>query len=349
LRGQVEQSDYPEVTALRCSRFVSSSDISRPDLLLGVTTGQLESFASAARLSSDFGSPLVLEYRDPLPHPGCPPLEPSRRSLLSDCVSHASLIITTTEGLSESVAREFPRATEKVRTIYSCYDDEVPASQSSGMSNDRLVLVHAGTLHGGQGRNSRSLVKAIAEAVKTDPGLQGRIQLCLIGAAQGGVEALELASQLNIPWSVELLPQMSHKECLARMSNAQVLVVIKFDDPEYDLQVPGKTFQYLGRGKPILGIMRETEAARILRRSGIGIVKAHSDVAGMAEAIMKLWHRRNELSSEFIPDWDYIRRFSLTAMSEKFDREFSLVAGGEPAGANAGRGSSPAELHPAVN
>jgi hypothetical protein len=349
LLGQIEQSDYPELTASRFARFVQASSVSKASVILGITTGQLESFASAARLSAQLQSPLVLEYRDPLPHPGSAPLESSRRLLLERCISQAARIITTTQGLTSNVAREFPAAAAKLKTIYSCYDDTVPPPPCQPSQGDRLILVHAGALHGGRRRNARSLVQGIAEAVKANHDLRGKIQLRLIGAANGGTEAIELARELSIPWAVELLPQMPHAECLAQLDRAHALVVIKFDDAEYDLQIPGKTFLYLGRGKPILGIMRETEAARILRLSGIGMVRDHSDIVGTAAALFRLWLHRNELGTEFRPDWEYIRQFSLTAMSEKFNLELSGVAAAEPVNVNGSRRLAPAGPQAAVN
>lgn len=134
---------------------------------------------------------------------------------------------------------------------------------------------------------------------------------------------MELARQLKVPWAVELIQQLSHQECLDEFDRAHVLVVIKFDDPDYDRQIPGKVFQYLGRGKPLLGIMRDTEAAQVLRLSGLGWVFEHSNIAGTAAALIDLWKSRGAIHSKFTPNGDYIRQFALSAMAENFDRELS--------------------------
>ena len=335
LRGQTERDDYPELVASRLVRFSTRFGVLKPDLVFGYTCGQLESFVAAHRLSTHFGCPLVLEFRDPLPHPGNPSLDSRQFELLERCLAHASLVITTTKGISSLVAQKHPSTTGKVSTIYSCYDDETPTVAAENPPTDRLVLVHAGVLYGGPRRNARSLVSAIAEAARIEPSLDHRISLRLIGAGTGGLEAMELARQLKVPWGVELVPQLSHQKCLDEFDRAHVLVVIKFDDPEYDRQIPGKVFQYLGRRKPLLGIMRDTEAAQVLRRSGLGLVFEHSNIAGTAAALIDLWKSRGAIHSKFTPNSDYIRQFGLSAMAENFDRELSAhVAGGVKSAAN---------------
>ena len=103
------------------------------------------------------------------------------------------------------------------------------------------------------------------------------------------------------------------------MDEAHVLVVVKFADPAYNLQIPGKTLQYLGRGKPILGVMGECEAAHILRRSGLGLIAPAEDVGKLTEALRQLWDSRKERGQAFRPDWHYISQFSRTRMAERLE------------------------------
>jgi hypothetical protein len=112
------------------------------------------------------------------------------------------------------------------------------------------------------------------------------------------------------------------------MDRAHVLVAIKFDDPQYDMQIPGKIFQYLPRGKPILGLMRETEAAFILRESGLGIVRANSDIPGIAAALLELWEHRSTLADRFQPNQEFIKSFSLSATARSLDVELSKLLAG---------------------
>ena len=339
-------NDSTELVANRLLRLARNAAIPKPDIIWGITVGHLVGPVSAQVLSAHFHCPYVVEFRDPIPHPGTAPLGPRSRSLLASCLSRSALVITTTEGISRKVEEDFPVVRDKVRTIYSCYDDEVPPQADGGSERGRMVLLHAGVLYGGKKRNARNLVKGIAEAVKLDESLRDRIRLQLIGAGAGGLEAAALASELGIPRGVELLPQMAPQACLLQMDRADVLVAIKFDDADYDLQIPGKVFQYLGRAKPILGVMRETEAAAILRRSGLGIVVANADVAGIAAALLEFWKHRESLAQRFKPDWDYIRQFSAEAMARSIDRELAAVLCDNGSNSRPNSMSIPSVQHP---
>jgi glycosyltransferase involved in cell wall biosynthesis len=184
-----------------------------------------------------------------------------------------------------------------------------------------MVLLHAGLLYGGGGRNANTLIQGIAKAFERQSSVRGKLLLRLIGAGPGGDEALTQSRALGLGAAVELLPQMPQSECDREMARADVLVAIKFDDPQYDMQVPGKIFQYLAYGKPILGLMRETEAAAVLRRSGLGIVKANSDIDGIASALLELWNDHVSGLARFQPNWEFIKTFSLSATAKTLNTE----------------------------
>lgn len=234
----------------------------------------------------------------------------------------AALIITTTNGIGDLLARQFPYTRSKLQTIYSCFDGETPPAQPVEERGNKLVLVHAGRLFGGPRRNARSIIQAIAEVVRIEPAASHRILLRLIGAGIGAQEVSDLAQDLGVPWAVEVLPQMSDAACQEELRRADVLVVIKHDDPGYDQQIPGKLFQCLGFGKPILGMMRQTEAAEILRKSGLGLVYDHSDVAGTAAALLKLLRHADGASQMVSPNWEFIRQFSFSEMTRRYHEEF---------------------------
>jgi hypothetical protein len=102
------------------------------------------------------------------------------------------------------------------------------------------------------------------------------------------------------------------------MDAADALVVIKYADPRFDMQIPGKLFQYLPRGKPILGIMRpSTEAAEILRRSGVGLVAANNDIDRIAGHVLQIWRNRGQLHRMCKPDAVYIEQFSRRRMAQR--------------------------------
>lgn len=324
LSGDSAEGDPTRFLVKRLLRFAQSkASFPRPDLIWGITVGFLAGPVAAQRLGEYFQCPYIVEFQDPVPHPGRPPLDPERRALLESCLTRCAMAVTTTAGITSKVEAEFPATRGKVKTFYLSYE-ETP-QQPAPAPADCLRLLHAGVLYGGAGRNANMLVKAIAEATRQQPDLRGKLLLSLLGGGGGAEEAFQLAKQLGVDWAVEVRPQLPQAECYLEMDRAHVLVAIKFDDPQYDMQIPGKIFQYLACGKPILGLMRETEAASILRESGLGLIRANADIPGIAAALLELWAQRGALSDRFKPNWEFIKSFSVSATARALDVELSRL------------------------
>jgi hypothetical protein len=281
-------------------------------LIWAVTTGDLDGPVGGRMLSEYFNCPLVLEIQDPVPFPGGNPLTREQQRSWEQCLRRSNQVITTTSSLAAQLRNEYGFLdVNRTKTLYLTYDDSVPLPQRSPRRGVALRLLHAGYLHGGLGRSASHLIEAIALAGTKEPALRGQLSLRLLGAGPGGKEALAHARHLGVGECVEALPQVSQAECLHEMDAADVLVVIKFPDSAFDMQVPGKVFQYLGRGKPVLGIMGEnTEAAAILRQSGLAEITKHNNTYQLTEIIVKYWANKDKLDEIYHPDWKYIHQFS---------------------------------------
>lgn len=75
------------------------------------------------------------------------------------------------------------------------------------------------------------------------------------------------------------------------------------------LFIPGKLFEYLRTGKPILAPCDASDCRRILERSGIGVCTeptGYKEIAGILSGILK----KRETLSLYIPDKAYIETFS---------------------------------------
>jgi glycosyltransferase involved in cell wall biosynthesis len=230
--------------------------------------------------------------------------------------------------MAEYMQERSPSLRGKVEVFHLSYDDSHPATPGviGASCGTDFVFLHAGFLYGGAGRNARSLVRGLALAGEIDPDFATQGRLRLLGAGPGGEEAVREAALVGIPDSITNLPQVPLAEAVAEMGRADVQVVIKFRDKAHDRQIPGKLFQCLGQGKPVLGIMgKHTEAAEILRRSGIGIVIDDGDVEGIADAMLRVWRDWRQAQELFRPDWEYIRQYSRSSFSSRLDEKLEKV------------------------
>jgi hypothetical protein len=288
------------------------------DVLWAICPGTLQNIAAASELATRLSCPYVIEFQDPCPYPRQKLTRFEERTLYAGLESCAA-IVTTTESYAGHLSNQHNCCWGKTTAVYLSFDDawvsrQFPKSRQPGM----LTLIHAGSLPGGKMRNAISLTKALARAAELEPATKGKIQLRLFGNCSGVQEAADWAEALDNPESVTTYPAISSHEVHEEMGRSDVLVVIKHPDPAYRMQIPGKLFQYLPFGKPILGIMETGgEAADVLQKSGLGIISSHEEVDLTTRQLLELWRDRERLAEVYRADWDYIMQFSRSHMAQK--------------------------------
>lgn len=287
-----------------------------PDVVWAICTQNINGLVAGLGLARHFSVPLVLEFHDPPSSSGHDDLHPILRPVFAECLQNSDLAITTTQAYASRLAEEYELHPERVIPVHLSYQGTCQQRQIG--NTDDLVFLHAGSLHGGSARNARSLVEALLLVVERQPACRGHIRVRLLGGGQGAAEAAGMAKAKGLSDMVECCPELPFEQAKQEMLAADVLVVIKYADSRYDVQIPGKLFQYLGTGKPILGIMRETtEAAEILRRSGVGIIAPNDKPQIIADRIERLWQERSHLAETYRPDTCYVSQFSVENMTRR--------------------------------
>lgn len=161
-----------------------------------------------------------------------------------------------------------------------CNPDEfigLPRSSPEGVS----VLIHAGSLYGA--RTPAPLFNAIASAIEKGALKKDRFRLRLIGAANDERDLQLLADALGLNGVVEFLPRMPRREVLAEMASASALLVLQ---PGTTVSIPGKLYEYLAIGKPILALCEEGETADLVRRGGSGVAVVSTDVSAIESGLL---------------------------------------------------------------
>jgi hypothetical protein len=319
-QGQIRTYREDLAPAERAAAWcVGAGSPARPDIVWGISVGRLLPLLVASELKAAWGCPLVIEMQDPVPLPGRRlPADAEQR--LATVMRNADLVITTTSTYAAELGRRYPSEAAKIRTVHLSFDDAAPRNLRAPDAHGVMLLLHAGLLHSGVGRRPLGLMTGLAEAIRREPSLGGEVMVEFLGAATGGAEVARLAQQLNLAANVSVREQVPLRESLRRMDDADVLVVIKFDGPLHDAQIPGKLFQYLGKGKPILGLLREgTEAGQILLESGLGFVAEGRDTSLVADTLIRLWRERQVGWPSLRANWPFIARFSQSAMASRVD------------------------------
>jgi glycosyltransferase involved in cell wall biosynthesis len=89
--------------------------------------------------------------------------------------------------------------------------------------------------------------------------------------------------QLGIADVVEFVPHVPRAEVLQQMVDASALLVVQ---PVTKVSVPGKLYEYLAAGRPILALAEPGgETAAVVRQTPAGVVVSPDDEDGLRRAL----------------------------------------------------------------
>lgn len=127
------------------------------------------------------------------------------------------------------------------------------------------------------------------------------------------------AEQFGIAEHLEVVPPVPFRESLPVLQAADVLSMVI--NPASHLQIPGKLYDYLAAGRPILAVSANAEADRILAETQAGLSAPHGDPAAIAAALTRL---RKET---FAPDADAVESYSARAQAARVAAVYAEATG----------------------
>lgn len=258
------------------SRIIKNKDI---DVIYS-TSGPHSSNVIGLVLARIFRKPWICEFRDAwvdLPYANfASRIQRKMSSFLErNIFSHADQVIVLTTSLQNLYSRKYPFAKNKIVTIYNSFDKseyEKAATTDRGeykkvatIPARSFVITYTGNLYGG--RRIDAFLRAFRTFLSIVPeGVRPRFQV--IGTYDVD-EISSLVEYLNLNAFVRLCGRKSHKQVLNILQQSDLLLLVKM--PRDNIHIPGKFFEYLGAGIPILVLSNSQEVRDIVHRCGAGI------------------------------------------------------------------------------
>jgi glycosyltransferase involved in cell wall biosynthesis len=152
-----------------------------------------------------------------------------------------------------------------------------------------FTLVHTGTFYGP--RDPAGLLGGVERYLQAAAAARDgrpRLRVRLVGNMGARFAAAVAAFGQQHPGVVETVPYLPHREALAELvaADALVLVVGGGRGPAVSGWLPGKIFEYLRAGQPVLTLGDPAgDAAQLIARHGRGVVADPDDAAAIASAL----------------------------------------------------------------
>lgn len=286
LRGNLFVPD-PRVSWVRPSvRFLSKYLREHPVDAV-VTTGPPQSMHLIGRgLKRKLGVRWIADFRDPwtemfyykhLCLTSCSDRKHHRME--QSVLDEADMVIAVSPRVQADFAA---RTATPVRLITNGYDEDDFKGIAARPHPDRLTLVHTG-LFAADG-NPLGLWDALARKCGEDKEFRGRLQIRLAGKTD--LEIIEAIRERGLGDNLVNLGYLPHERTVQEQRDADILLLPLRQEPEYSKVLPGKIFEYLASGRPVLGIgQKDSAAADILRDSGAGEMFDWSDGDALIEFI----------------------------------------------------------------
>ena len=188
----------------------------------------------------------------------------------------ASAVIANVDAAAEMWRKMYPRHARKLHVIPNGFDPEdVPRARHIPQRQQKILL-HAGALY--HGRNPNGILESLARLRAAGAPEASTAKIVLIGSvdAKTGMNQAVCEQGQREGW-LELRPPVVRAESQRLMEEADALLLVQ---PQSDVQVPGKLFEYICIGRPVLALVPRASAVEaILAKSGIPNVCLYADDA----------------------------------------------------------------------
>ncbi len=280
------------------------------DVILVSSAPPLGTHLAARRLAREFGVPWIADFRDPIYSPGgeTTPLQEifaprMERSILGE----SRAVLANTDAMRNVWISQEPGLEEKIHVLWNGFDAEDEIRPEPLPARDTKIWSHVGALYGG--RDIRPILHTVER-------LRGGGRLGHLKFLQVGVVAPECMPQDKYSW-FEIREPIPAAEARRVALDSDGLMLIQ---PQSAVQVPGKLFEYLRLGRPILAyVVRNSPVERILQQAGVpyACVYPESPPEEFEERLASFWEQMSP--QPHLPNAWFYRTFEASRQADILD------------------------------
>jgi len=172
--------------------------------------------------------------------------------------------------------------------------------------NEKFTLTYTGSMYGR--RNPAALFSAIENLIQNNKISPSKIKLRFIG--RFGNEVLDMFENASFKDSIEIISYMSHGESIANLMKSDCLLLVVDESKESEEIVPGKVYEYIGVGRPIIATGPEEGAVgKLIKSTKAGFIAHQSNVQKIEEIFFNYYKQWLDGKIEYNPDVEEIQKY----------------------------------------
>lgn len=300
--------------------------VKKPDLILSSAV-PYTSHLTGLLLHWLFRKPWVIDYGDPWVYDPGHPRKGLRflleRFLEGLVIRNSDTVLVTTPSTRLLYLDKYRMNPERIKVLPMAYDPEdfqKSQQEISPKQNSTLTrFVYAGRLEP-ESRNTQPFLKALAKL--NSSGNLVNYQFEFAGSFKSDFN--ELLSGLNLERLITFHPWLEHSRCMDLLVNADYLLLFGNNN---SVQIPGKVFNYLGSGAPIVYLSdlspTDDPVYQLLKQSGRKFWRLQNNTETIVEFFLKFSEVKNNAGRERsnLPNFTWAER------GETLDNIFHSILG----------------------
>lgn len=228
------------------------------------------------------------------------------RSLERSCFTEADQVECAWQGIIDDAMGKYPHLD---RTKFHHVPNGFDSSDFPDVTysrNDVFTITYTGSMYG------RRTPRALLEALKVllDRGALQPSELHLRFVGRFGDEVHQMLTDSPFWPSVELVGYVPHSESIAHLMRSEMSLLIVDEAKESAEIVPGKVYEYMGVGRPILALAPSGSAIEsLILDSGAGFSCPQEDIDGITDALMTAIERWKEAQPIVTPNAATVKQY----------------------------------------
>jgi glycosyltransferase involved in cell wall biosynthesis len=186
------------------------------------------------------------------------------------CFRNADALIANTDPVADMWKRRYPDHAQKVHVLWNGFDPESPIVVAPIPERPYRTLTHVGSIYGS--RHPGLVVASVQRLIDSGRLNPSSIRIRLTGPCNhNSFPDFTQIERLAASGCLEFNPvQVTRKEAARLIQESDYLLLLDALGPECGLQVPGKIFDYVRIGRPLMiSTIHGSAVERIARQCGI--------------------------------------------------------------------------------
>ena len=190
--------------------------------------------------------------------------------------------------------------------------NETPKPSNYKTLKPKFTLSYVGVLE--QLRNPENLWKSLKDLCETNPDFANDFELKFVGRIDDKI--LNDIENSVLKNNIKNLGYLSHGESVKEMEKSDLLLITNFPNESSKGIIPGKLFEYLATGKPILSFgPKDADVEKILNKTKAGKHFDYSENEEISDFILSLY--KDWKSGKSIQNSANINEFSRKELTQK--------------------------------